>query len=881
MKNWLRILSVALVASALLGACGGDDGAPGAQGAVGATGPTGSPGATGPTGPTGPGAPIAPVNTGSLTAEQWAALTINGVVTKVTIAGAPVVEFKLTDATGAPVVGIGKNTSTSSGITSYSNIRFEMSKLVLGTAGSPDEWISYIVLDNAGAPTRPTTDQNGTLVDNGDGTYKYTFARDVKKVKDLVAAATVPSTSNKADLGDLTYDESLQHRLVIQISGSNNGGTLENAANVVYDWVPATGASIAAGDLKKDLVDIKACNGCHQKLAFHGGGRIDVQYCTTCHTSQRAYGQTKVVSTNLAFPALTESKSVNAETLITSYSYSPTTYVGDGEVMGHFTTLIHKIHNGASLTKTNYNYANVAFNNKSFSMLDMGQRMCTVCHDPALATKADYAYSQPSRKACGACHDGINWATGEGTAIGGATTGHIGRAQADDSKCAGCHGADVTKVDHRTLNVTKNNPAVTDGLVSFTYLIDSASVDSSNNLKIVFAIQQQTAPSTTKSFATLPLSSNFTGGPSFLLAYALPQDGINPVDYNNIGQSQAQPKSISLASLVAGTSGTLVTSSAKSGYYEATIPSANAFPSGAKMRSVGLQGYWTQVAPAAARHAISVVKTVTGDTARRKVVDATKCASCHEWFEGHGGNRVIGRETGSSAELVCVQCHVPGLATSGRRIPDTGTNSMTTYAWTTDDLKILGEWGVYDAASGFWKDFATQTFSSTATNISLNLPAVTNNFKEMIHGIHAGRDRVVPFQDARDRSSVKVVLDFRRMDFPGVLSNCEGCHITGTYSQVPANTLSSVFESKNAAYVTTPSPANAGASLATPNADDVMQTPFGAACYSCHDHPRAKAHMELNGAKFNVNRATAAGALEQCKICHAPGAEADPASVHK
>ena len=52
-------------------------------------------------------------------------------------------------------------------------------------------------------PTRPTTDQNGKLVDNGDGTYVYTFARDIPKVKDQVAAATVPATSNKADLGDL------------------------------------------------------------------------------------------------------------------------------------------------------------------------------------------------------------------------------------------------------------------------------------------------------------------------------------------------------------------------------------------------------------------------------------------------------------------------------------------------------------------------------------------------------------------------------------------------------------------------------------------------------------------------------------------------------
>jgi OmcA/MtrC family decaheme c-type cytochrome len=293
------------------------------------------------------------------------------------------------------------------------------------------------------------------------------------------------------------------------------------------------------------------------------------------------------------------------------------------------------------------------------------------------------------------------------------------------------------------------------------------------------------------------------------------------------------------------------------------------------MRSVGLQGYWTQVSPAAARHAISVVKTVKNDTARRKLVDATKCASCHEWFEGHGGNRVIGIETGANAELICVQCHVPGLATSGRRIPDTGANSMTTYAWTDADKFILKEWGLMDSAGKFLK----------TTNIALDLPVVTNNLKEMIHGIHAGRDRVVPFQNARDRTTVKVLLDFRRMDFPGVLSNCQGCHSVATgfqaYNFVPSNALVSVFESRNDAYVASPSPAGAGASLATANAKDTVQTPFGSACASCHDSDLAKLHMRQNGSKLNVNRDEVGTVAESCRVCHGAGADFDAVRVHQ
>ena len=117
-----------------------------------------------------------------------------------------------------------------------------------------------------------------------------------------------------------------------------------------------------------------------------------------------------------------------------------------------------------------------------------------------------------------------------------------------------------------------------------------------------------------------------------------------------------------------------------SGFYTATLVGngTRAFPAGAKMRTVALQAYFTQLnAPTdnvggtgnVARHAISVLKTVTGDTARRTIVDAAKCASCHEWFEGHGGNRVYETQ-------VCVMCHNTGLATSGRGIADDGAEHL-------------------------------------------------------------------------------------------------------------------------------------------------------------------------------------------------------------
>jgi OmcA/MtrC family decaheme c-type cytochrome len=468
---------------------------------------------------------------------------------------------------------------------------------------------------------------------------------------------------------------------------------LANPVNATYDFIPSTGATGAT--LTREDVDIATCNVCHEKLAFHGGGaRVEVKYCVTCHTEQRAYGRAKATSTAGKFPALTETATVNAATGITSYSYTPDTYVADGEVSGNFVTLIHKIHNGTALVKDNYHYAGIAFNNKGFSKLGGGQRMCTTCHAGTDATNADNYKNLPSRQACGACHDGINWETGGGSTLGDkaaatavgaivATSGHIGRAQADDSRCILCHTPDLNKIDHRMENITKNNPEITAGLATFTYDIKSVTVNAANDTIIEFGIKQRLAPSTTDTLVSwLPAAASvtnalagFTGSPSFLLAYALPQDGVAaPVDYNNLGRPSAQPRSVSIAQLLStnnAANGTLA-ASATAGYYVATIKGTGAwsFPVGAKLRAVALQGYFTQVSgPAAppnaavARHAISVVKNVTGDVVRRTVVDDEKCANCHEWFEGHGGNRV--KET-----QVCVVCHVPGLATSGRGIAD-------------------------------------------------------------------------------------------------------------------------------------------------------------------------------------------------------------------
>lgn len=911
------VTAIAAAAFLLHGCGGGSDGSPGATGPAGPAGPAGTPGKDA----------TAVVKVATLTADQWADLAPKGEVTKVTISSPPVVEFKVTDANGNPVVGLGNTSkSATATVTGYTNVAVALAKLVPGTNGSPSKWVNYAVFnaptvaqkagtvaanascDSTTSPTwcagRPTTDNQGTLVDNGDGSYKYTFLRDITKAKEIVA--TLKDAANgsykNVDAGDLAYDANLTHRLVIQISGNARGTgsntadavtvtpgvVMKNPANVVYDFIPATGKAVTASDTQRNIVNVASCNECHgklQALGFHGGARSDSRFCVVCHTDQRKYGQARVTSTNNAFPALTKTVSATG-----SVSYSPFTYVADGEVIGDFPVMIHKIHRGKELTKQNYNFANVPFNDLTYSMSAFaanGQKMCSKCHTQSAATpQGDNWNAAPSRLACGSCHDGVNFATGLGTALGTngkVAGGHVGGAKADDKVCVVCHGAAENKIYHMTENVTAHNPTVKTGLKNFSYEIKSATA-TATAVTVVFKISASvdggaSAPVTlvpTTTTVTAPLSG-FTGGPSFILAYAMTQDGVTtPVDYNNLGVKVlntttgaapaaivGEPISVSLANLLSTSLATSVgtlTGPDASGYYTANIVGATKiFPAGAKMRTVAMNSYFTQttspatVAAPIARHTVSVVRTVTGDTARRSVVDPAKCANCHEWIEAHGGSRVYETQ-------VCVTCHHPGKSTSGRGISDA---TLATYAFTAEDNAKLALWG----------------FDKTLPNAAVNFPVTSNNFKDMIHGIHAGKDRATPFQDVRDRTSVIVLLDGSKGGFPNVLSNCEAsCHRSGTYSSVPANTLASIYEANNGTVPITP--AAYKLSFAQPNASDKVTTPFAAACVSCHDKVPAQAHISLNGGQIKANRSALALSGEACAACHAAGKEFDPVKVH-
>jgi OmcA/MtrC family decaheme c-type cytochrome len=784
----------------------------GPVGATGATGATGDPGTPGPTGATGAtGATGDPGATGPTGPRGPSALEVFDVHAELPeVLQVSLVDFEIGNATRSPIVtlrvtdGLGRGAVGLRGGSS-GHFRFAIARLTPASNGDPSYWTNYIVSSG-----RPTTERTGPLVDNRDGTYRYVFT------------ATVAARPG--------YDPNLTHRLTVQLSGTLSGETAQTPVgaappvNFTHDFVPS-GAPVT---VEREIVDVANCNQCHGQLKVHGS-RFETKYCVMCHNPQLGQADLKV--------------------------------------------FIHRIHYSANLPSVRAGRPyTLAGEDYSDTTLPLEVKNCRKCHNgeptaPNPTTQGNNWREAPSREACGSCHDDIDW-----TAQPPATNAHFGGAQPDNRLCSLCHGggslAPVERM-HLTDDATPNNPQVPFGLSNFSYELRSVRVDAQGHPIVAFRILRDTGAGPQAldlSGTALPATPATTGGPSFLLAYALPQDGIaQPTEYNQAGRTAAQPLTVSLAALRAGTAGTVTATTG--GFWLATFGGTNAFPPGAQLRAVALQGYFSENlandAPdrgAIARHAVSVVRPVAGDRVRRQVVDDAKCANCHEQLMGHGGNRV--RTT-----AVCVVCHNPNLSSSGR-----GANASLLQ----DQANGVGN------PSAEAREAAIDTLARFGTN-PLLYPEASNNFKDLIHGLHGARSRSNNFTFVRDRgNSGTYSYDWSEVTYPNIDGNCLSCHAPGTYGvELGAGVLPTTDR------VTTGNPGEVradvlGARASVPNLTDLVTSPQAASCLGCHDSPLAVAHMGQTGAAVRIPRSlwNPAGVVETCALCHGPGRLADVATMH-
>ena len=218
------------------------------------------------------------------------------------------------------------------------------------------------------------------------------------------------------------------------------------------------------------------------------------------------------------------------------------------------------------------------------------------------------------------------------------------------------------------------------------------------------------------------------------------------------------------------------------------------------------------------------------------------------------------------------------------------------------------------------------TMCAICHNVNRNNTGWSVNASTFIHGIHGGSKRTNPYTwQATAGTATVAESDYGMLLYPGVLNNCEQCHVAGSYDfsastnaaavpnllwttvaagKISGKQLTTAADPRTGSilwsypqYVVNGAPVVANGTTYGANfsftpatgvtvqalAGSLVSSPITAACSSCHDTTPALAHMTGNGGTFFGAR-TAQGvlpaAIEQCLLCHGNGKVADIRAVH-
>lgn len=491
-----------------------------------------------------------------------------------------VVDFTVTDDFDQPLDRLGKTTPGAislSFILAYYNPETReytayTTRSVKAVAGSPNAGATAIQAGTDSAGAAGFTD-----LETGHGTYR--FAKVLPADYDTTATTTlgVYGSRNLTDILGKSY-----------------------YANVEHDFRP-DGGTIAATD-KWDKIKDGACNNCHDPLALHGGSRRDVKLCVLCHSTQTTDPET--------------GNSVDMALMIHKIHYGPD--LANGYVIW--------AHNSAIFEVSHITYPQNILN-------------CANCHEGRSAdqkpSQSDIWYNRPSRRACGACHDAVDFAGG---------SNHP--AQTDDTQCATCHVADSgTEFDLS---------------VKGAHTIDLKSKQL-KGLKVSIVSVTDVAPGK-KPTVTFKITEG---------------DGTTFVDGNALA---------TFSPILAGPTSSYVhywreNAKTKGVYDDATGTTrytfTNMIPADSKgswvisgdfYRNVTLKRGDGGADMAVRESAMNPIKYVSSDdspvVARRSIVDIALCNECHDRLALHGGQRLVIDE--------CVICHNPVEGDQSVRPASTG-----------------------------------------------------------------------------------------------------------------------------------------------------------------------------------------------------------------
>ena len=597
------------------------------------------------------------------------AITINSA--QITSGGAISVTYTIADPFGLPLDKAGVTTP---GTVSLSFIAADIPK-------GQEQYVAYTTRQAtgkvSGTVTQAAGESNGTTTPGAAGQYTYTF-------------------KTQAPAG---FDPTVTH--TIGIYGSRdltvfNLGT--NYASATFNFVP-NGAAVT---VTRDVIRTASCNTCHDQLAFHGGSRRGIELCVLCHTPQ----------------------TVDPDT---------------GNTVD-LKVLAHKIHMGSQLPSViaGTPYQIIGFQNSvsDFStVIDPADpRRCEVCHSQTTgAAQATAFMINPTRAACGACHDDINFATGKSN-FSTTDIGHAGGFQSDDTQCANCHvpkgetpfdasilGAHVVGSDTATSFAPNPDTLITSVNIHITGVTSTS------------AGQKPVVAFTIKDAYGNPLAMSLLEDISFTMAGPTSDYG-----YTSFGSDVTTPGYVS-------EDGSVATCDASSNCTYTFLHAVPAKATGSYAIGVESERLETVLPGTNAEQTIEsgtpnqvVYFSVDGSAVqpRRTVVATTNCNQCHVNLQLHGARR-------NNPEY-CVLCHNPS---------DT--------------------------------DFSQRTGTD---------PAQTINMAVMVHRIHDGVNVVAsggkPYIVAGHGGSTH---DFSGVLYPAMgpqgdatdLKNCSMCHVNGSEQVLP------------------------------------------------------------------------------------------------
>jgi OmcA/MtrC family decaheme c-type cytochrome len=831
--------------------------------------------------------------------------------TPAVVAGGSPVKVNFTVFSGGAVVQNIKLLSTAPNKAS-----FAIAKLVPPANGNPHQWVNYVsrikttTATSTGPAGQPpamasavqgTTDPYyadatalaGQLVYNADGYYTYSFQANIK---DPAWTAKVGSTTYKTN--GVVFEPNSTHRIAIQLQYTDASGTVIKV-NPYFDVTfDSSGNSVAVTDPTKTfkMTDVSSCNGCHEKLALHGGGRVDTQFCVMCHN-----------------PGTTDPVSGNVVTL---------------------STMVHSIHSGKLLAApTTVGGVDYYIGKDDYAEVGFPQdlRNCARCHSAAntATPQGDNWKKVVSKEACLTCHAnnaGSDWDTShtvfaQSAQVTGTANPAAKAKDLTNAQCATCHAAVVTpgkanplasesvhwnqneenaakyKMNIESVTYSGSTPGTTSTVTVQYYLADPTNNNAAYDLQT-----SDNGTACTGSGATLSCgSSTKFGNLRFYLAYQNMKGQSTAVtewsSYNN-GGSGANAYAYK-GTNIGGNHYTVAISVPPDTTYTAAFGTARVITIG-QVKEVKLD---VKSDPAARKPVVptTLINTVVQHTykdvaltgalqPRREIVSSAKCNVCHGALGTTSGSNTLAEAFHSGARNTveaCSVCHDANrvsstVMTSGnidagvglneayqmkRMIHGIHGNSKRTYPFTHGNVVVgaFDQTGKLTTAGSFLADYTVKVGTATVVVVPAGTAVASGTTFDGIAQIIDTAARNVGYTGTFIASAENYAAE---VAYPQVGLNCNACHVNNSYKQ-DLGPLGAVVS-------------KAGGNTSDPTTWKVI-SPKAASCTACHDSPAAQGHVvSFGGARFGSATQAAIAGLprESCDDCHSPGAVKGVDLVH-